>query len=281
MSGCVSTPYEFGENIESPNTLELPANESQIERGNANVWVDRLGHYFLSLPSKLILLNWRVDNHNISAETEDKLVQYLKENDMPNVKVRLNQYAPGREWRRLFRNKSVGAGWRYTLGMLSVSLYTIMPGRAFGGANFNPFTNTINLYSDHNSIAIHEAGHAKDFAKRKYKGTYSALRLLPIVPLYQEALASSDAIGYDRKLGDIEDEKADYKILYPAYCTYISGDILRWTDLPIWSTYAINLGATIPGHIIGRIKAARVENLETASSRFFEKTDTMEANGWN
>ncbi|HLC16801.1 MAG TPA: hypothetical protein VJL89_11320 [Thermodesulfovibrionia bacterium] len=33
-----------------------------------------------------------------------------------------------------------------------------------------------------------------------------------------------------------EDEKADYKILYPAYGTYIAGEGLNWISTPFWWT---------------------------------------------
>lgn len=279
--GCATVPYEKGQGIEQVNTLKLKPNESQIERGRPIKLVDLPGHYILSLPSKLLLLNWKIDNHDISRESEEILQQYLADNDLHQVKVRLNQYAPGAEWRRLFQNRSVGAGWRFTFGIISLIEYTIIPGRVFGGDHYNPYTNTINLYSDHKAVLLHEGAHAKDFARRKYKGTYSALRLLPLVPLYQEAWATSDALGYYKEKALILEEKDAYKVLYPAYCTYIADEGLRWTqwwvDIPIWLDYGIRLAATIPCHIVGRAKALTVDDsaskppAETESS---EKTNS-------
>lgn len=274
LSGCATVPYRYDQDIERPNTLKLRSDELQIETGRPNKFIDGLGHFVLSIPSKLLLLNWHVDNHNISPETEDRLRQYLADNDLHNVKVRLNQYAPGAEWGRLFRNRSVGAGWRFTLGIISVLNYTVFPGRLFGGDEYNPYTNTIHLYSDHSAISLHEGGHAKDFAKRKYKGTYSALRMLPFVPLYQEASATGDTIGYLRERELVQEEKDAYKVLYPAYGTYVGGEVLWWVqwwvDLPFWAGYAVRYGSAIPGHIIGRIKASLVKDqsgspAETAS----------------
>ncbi|HIJ84633.1 MAG: hypothetical protein HW380_109 [Magnetococcales bacterium] len=259
LSGCATVPYERGRNIESDATPPLLADEPQVERGRPVVVLDGLGHYLFSLPSKFILWNWQVDNHDISQETEEKLKQYLHDNDLNKVKVRLNQYSPGSEWSRLFGNESVGAGWRYTVGVLSVAMYTIFPGRLLGGDNYNPFTNTIHLYSDHKSIAVHEAGHAKDFAKTEYKGTQAVFGILPLVPLFQEADATGDAIGYNQSLNLTEDIKDDYKILYPAYGTYVVGEGLRWINLPLGLDTAIRLVSAVPGHIVGRIKAAQVE----------------------
>lgn len=271
FSGCAAVPYKCGQNIEQINTLKLRPNEAQIERGKPNKFLDGLGHYVFSLPTKLILWNWDIENHNISKETEDRLKQYLTDNDLYNVKIRLNQYAPGGEWRRLFSNKSVGAGWRYTFGIISVTCYTAFPGRVFGsflplsgGDHYNPYTNTINLYSDHKAVALHEAGHAKDFAQSKYKGTYAFLNILPFVPLYQEAQASGDVIGYDREKGLDQDEKDAYKILYPSYATYIADQALEWPSyfmgIPPWVNYAVYAGVLIPGHIISRIKASSVDD---------------------
>ncbi len=84
-----------------------------------------------------------------------------------------------------------------------------------GGDHYNPFTNTISLYSDIPAVAIHEGGHAKDFAQRTYKGTYAAAYvLLPGVPLYHEAKATSDALAYIREHETFEQEREAYRTLY-------------------------------------------------------------------
>jgi hypothetical protein len=145
----------------------------------------------------------------------------------------------------------VGAGWRYTVGILSALGYTILPGRLFGGDNYNPYTNTINLYSDLPAVALHEGAHAKDFAVREYKGTYAFLYMWPIVPLYTEAVATSDVLSYLWANADTEGEQAAYKVLYPAYATYVTGPFVDYTTPEGW----IALAGVIPGHAIGRWKA--------------------------
>jgi len=259
LSACTAVPYQYVNNIEDQYTLKLREGEAQIERGRPNVFVDGLGHYLFSLPSKLILWDWRVDNHDISPEIEAQLATYLELNNLDNVKVRLNQYAPGGEWSRLVRNREVNGFWRYTLGVLGTTFYTILPGRVFGGDHYNPYTNTINLYSGHASIALHEGAHAKDTATRRHPGLYSASRILPLVPLYQEGVATGDAVGYHRDRCEPQGEKADYKILYPAYGTYVAGEALNWmaTSYPI--KLAIQAGAAIPGHVVGRVRSALVD----------------------
>jgi hypothetical protein len=193
-------------------------------------------------------------SHDISVETEDSIRAYLERNELRAVKVRLNEYAPGGEWSRLVNNDGVGAGWRYTLGVVSWLLYTILPGRILGGDAYNPYTNSIYIYSDIPVVALHEGGHAKDFAGRRWKGSRAALYTLPIAPLFMEARASNDALGYSLDT-DPKLLESGYKMLYPAYGTYIGSEMLG--GVPVVGTLAGAIGA-IPGHIVGRIKASRV-----------------------
>jgi hypothetical protein len=154
------------------------------------------------------------------------------------------------------------------VGVVTTSVYTVLPDRFFagflGGDNYNPYTNTINLYSDNPAVALHEAAHAKDFAakSRGFRGWYALMRLLPLMPLWQEARATSDAVGYTIEEQMDEDRREAYKVLYPAYSTYIAGEGLRWVSLDLWVSYAAQLAVAIPGHITGRIKAALVEDRE-------------------
>jgi hypothetical protein len=265
LNACASVPYIHGKNLETGPILSLRPHESQLECGKPHAFVDGLGHYVLSLPSKLILWNWRVDNHNISEKTQTVLAEYLQQNSLNNVKVRINQYSPGDEWRRLVKNRGMPGFFRFTFGVLTNVYYTILPGRVFGGDNYNPFTNTINIYSDHPAIVLHEAAHAKDFAlkSRSFRGWYALMRLLPGLPLYQEAKATGDAIGYVKAEKMPETEKSAYKILYPAYMTYIGGEALNWISIDTWISYAIQFGVAVPGHVVGRIKAANVDDADS------------------
>lgn len=254
-SGCVTAPYRYGANAGyyvSPQLAEITG--SQIERGQPRRFVDGVG-WVIGIPDKIMLWNRRIENHNISPETEQAISDYLAKNELSTVKVRLNQYAPGQDWKRLVANKSVGWGWRYTLGLGSWLGETIFPGRIIGGDHYNPFTNTLHIYSDVPAVAIHEGGHAKDFARRCYKGTYAAGYLLPVTPLWYEAVASNDAVSYLRAEGTLEDEQAADRILYPAYGTYV-GDSIS-TFVPGLGT-PLYLGGVLAGHVAGRIQARRI-----------------------
>lgn len=256
LSGCATTPYRFGAAQWYRTSPELDATTARqpIERGEPNKVVDTFG-WVWGIPNKIILWDRRIDNHRIGPQTEAAVADYLAKNELSSVKVRLNQYHPGDDWRRLAANDSVGAGWRYTLGALSVLGETIIPGRLFGGDHFNPFTNTIHIYSDVPAVAVHEAGHSKDFAQREWKGTYAAVYLLPGAPLYHEAKATNDALGYLLTEADEQTQKDAYEILYPAYGTYVGGAF--GTVVSGSGTY---VASVLGGHALGRIKSSQLAN---------------------
>ena len=261
-AGCVTSPYRQGDREDyfvSRGLAKLE--EPQIERGQRRPIIDTAG-WIVGIPSKILLWNSRVDNHNISPETEAAIAAYLIDNDLSTVKVRSNQYAPLDEWRRLTRNESVGIGWRYTLGVLSVAGDAIFPGRLFGGSHYNPFTNSIHLYSDIPAEALHEGGHAKDFARRKYKGTYAAVyAFVPFTPLYYEAVATNDALSYLHERGSYEDQREAYELLYPAYGTYAGSAASDLLPGPAIVPY---LGGVLGGHVLGRIQSSNLPHPPTS-----------------
>lgn len=269
LSGCVSGPYHYGAQDEYRTDSGLAAiTQPQIERGQPRPIIDGIG-WVVGIPQKIILWDRRVDDHDISPATEQAVAEYLAVNELNEVKVRLNQYAPQEEWRRLVANTSVAWGWRYTCGTLSWLGDTVLPGRIFGGDHFNPYTNTISLYSDIPAIAIHEGGHSKDFARRTYKGTYAAFYAIPGAPLWYESVATKDAIGYFRAERSSEEEQEAYRILYPAYGTYVGSTISDFSPGPSALIYA---AAVIPGHVLGRMQARRVSQERIAGS---ERSETL------
>jgi len=181
--------------------------------------------------------------------------------------VRINQYAPLSELRRTAGNKSISWFWRYTGGMLTWAFYTLLPGRITGGDNYNPFSHTINIYSDVPEVAIHEGAHSKDFTERRYRGTYAFAGMIPLVPLYHEAKATGDTVGYLRDNHDVDGEKTAYRVLYPAYGTYVGGELSRFYVDPAG---LLNAAFAVPGHIAGRIKAGKVKDTSGSSDESVE-----------
>jgi hypothetical protein len=227
--------------------------------------LDGLNHYLLSLPAKLLLLNWHLQDHEFPDRDREILEYYLELNQLHSVKVRFNEWAPVDEWQRMWSNSQVGVGYRATLGLLTWLRYTLFPDRVFGGLpipfvgggdHFNPFSNTIHLYSSDLGVVLHEAGHAKDYARHRSRGTTFVLpRLVPGVDLLQEATASQDAIQFLYCIRQDDAEVRAYKTLIPAYSTYVAG------------YFSGGLVVTLPivaaGHLSGRTQAAlRSRDLE-------------------
>ena len=235
---------------------DLIANdESQMERGTPRPIIDGFG-WVWGIPSKLLLWNRKVENHNISPETEELLAEYMETNGLTDIKVRLNQYRPGDDWRRLTRNTSVAWPWRYSFGAVSVLGETIIPGRLFGGDHYNPYTGTIHIYGDVPSLAFHEAAHAKDFSNRKHPGNYAAIYLLPAVPLWHERVASNDVLSYVQYKHDPRLVREAYHTLYPAYGTYMGnagGYAFQRFSNPMY------LGGVLAGHVMGRRQAPSLD----------------------
>ena len=235
------------------------AEQLQVQRGNPRPVLDTVG-WVIGVPNKILLWNRRVDSHNISPRTEEVITDYLAANGLSSTRVRLNQYAPVDDWKRLTRNDRVAAPWRYTFGAVATLGETILPGRLFGGDHYNPFTDTIHIYSDVPAIALHEAAHAKDFARRYYKGTYAVIYVLPVVPLFHESIATGDALAYANEHLPTHELEESYNILYPAYGTYIGsafGSMAPAVSAPLY--YGAVVGGHVWGRCISRDLASRVD----------------------
>ena len=248
--GCATVPYRQGLIWNDPRLPDIPPPERQIVRGRPNRILDASDWIWPgSWIRKLVLWDRRADNHRIGPDTEAVMQRYLAVNTLDHVQVRLNAWHVRDEWRRLRANRSVGVGWRSTLGLLSWLHYTLLPGRFFGGDHYNPYSNTINLYSDIPAIAVHEGGHAKDFANRRWKGAYAAIYLVPLMNLYHEAQATNDALGYLLAFEREALQAEGYHVLYPAYGTYVGGSIGTFAA-PLDLTYYA--AGVVGGHVAGR-----------------------------
>ncbi|MEM9365669.1 MAG: hypothetical protein AAGD07_06700 [Planctomycetota bacterium] len=156
----------------------------------------------------------------------------------------MNQYAPIPDWNRLRANKTVAWPYRYTVGSASVLAEAILPTRILGGDHFNPWTQTIHLTSDIPAIALHELGHAKDFARREYPGTYGAV--YGVWPIHHESIASMEAMHHVYESGEIDQIAEAQRILYPAFGTYVGGTVGQFIPQYASPLYA---SAVIAGHL--------------------------------
>ena len=242
-----------------PNTHQYIAhevvrvNDQPIELGRPIKWLDTAG-WIVGIPGKVKLWDRRIDNHQISESTLDATVHYLQDNNLPHVKVRMNQYAPIKDFHRLRHNNTVAWPYRYTLGILSVGAEAILPGRLVGGDHFNPFTQTVHLYSDVPSIALHELAHAKDFTRRKYQGTYALAYLW--MPIWHETIASREVMDHLYSHSDRSGIIEANRILYPAYGTYLGNTISVFAPN---SATPIYYGSVLAGHFNGRMLSRQVD----------------------
>ncbi len=260
LAGCnVLAPQALLHNGYRVSPELLAKNQQPIERGKNRPIIDAIGWTY-GIPGRLLFWDPRIDNHRISKRTEAVVAGYLDENDLHHVKVRLNQYAPIDDCRRLVANRTVGWGYRYTLGTISVLGEALLPGRIIGGDHYNPFTATIHLYSDVPSIGLHEAAHAKDFARRDFPGTYALMYLVPGVPLWHERVATRDALAYAESAGDQPLQQEAYRILYPAYGTYVGGSIGYLVPDYVSPIYYLSV---LFGHSMAHIHAYDVPELTT------------------
>ena len=253
LPGCASTP-------------KIAAREPQIARG-MRIWPLDTTASLLGFPAKLLLWNRRYCNHHISEKTEAALRDYIQRNQLYEVKFRLNQWAPFDEMKRLFKNHEVGIPYRI-IAVPTTFIYSAT-GRLIGGLilsdYYDPFSHTVHIFSDDIAIALHEAGHAKDFSTREWRGTYAMARLLPGFDTYQESVATDEAIDYLKITNQRKEAVRAYRVLYPAYASYVG------SYLP---TYPIGyIGAIIGGHVWGRMEARALERefqLEDERQKFRE-----------
>ncbi len=222
---------------------------AQVKEGRRVLPIDWLGNLF-GVFEKLIIWNWKMERHNITDGTEQAANAYIEANKevLGDVALQLNRYAPQDSWKRLVRNHRVKWPYRLFLGSIFELIGTLLPGRIFGADHYDPFTHTIHLYSDIPAVALHELGHAKDFGQRRYRGSYALFRIVPFADLYQEYKATDNAFKYVRENQMYEQEIENYKVLYPAYGSYVGG------YLGLFSLVGI-----IAGHIWGRSEAHDLE----------------------
>jgi len=246
--------------------------EEQFERGKPRPVIDGVG-WVVGIPNKVMLWDRRVDNHRVSPETENQLREYLAANELYDVKVRVNQYHPVDEWRRLRRNQRVSPGWRYTVGALHTLGYTVLPGRIFGGDRYNPYTNSLYVYSDAPPMSIVEAAYAKDVHTRDLPGTYAAVQDLPVVGLWHETLATRDALDYTYLACPPEDGKEAENLLYPRYGARVGGAVGSATGVVGFPTW-IGAGG---GHVVGRLQGRKAKGgSPEASSSAVSEPATIE-----
>jgi hypothetical protein len=252
LAGSAASVHGQGLPPESaPAPAVSPLNCSpQFEHGQPRKVVDAVGWVF-GIPKKIILWDRRAVNHHVSAQTEQDLARYLEANGLTSTKVRINEYDPIGEWQRLRANKEVGAGWRYTVGAFGTLTYTVLPGRLFGSDGYNPYTDSVYIYSDIPCIAQEQAGYAKLVHARPHPGTYAALTSLPVVQLWPEKKSKNDVLDYTLTYGTPAQQQEAKRVLYAEFGAEVGGQ----TSLVLGSNLPLTLAGAGIGHVAARFNA--------------------------
>ena len=278
--GCINGPRTFHASIRdldhSVRVTETsgdqrPTPSIEVVQGNPNQVVDSIG-WVVGLPRRIILWDRRVDSHKVQPETMAEVASYAKVNELDGICIRVNQYAPADEWKRLAKNDQISPGWRYTVGALSVVGYTLLPGRVMGLDNYNPYTNSVYVYSDVPALAMEAAAYAKDIKQRELPGTYAAVNTLPVVSVWHETINTQETLDYLKTHGTYEEHREGLAILYPNYGASVGGAFGSLFGF----TGVFEIGGAVVGHVSGWHKAAQVdpENIDTVQL----KNDSPEHN---
>lgn len=271
-TGCASGPmaiHSCTREIERTNCSSDGCTSSvQIVTGQPNQLIDGAG-WVLGIPRKIILWDRRVDNHKVGPDTVSAVATFVEATQMSDVCVRVNQYAPVDEWKRLTKNDRVSPGWRYTMGTLSLVGYTLLPGRLFGGDEYNPYTNSVYVYSDVPALGMEAAAYAKDVQSRQYPGTYAAANSLPIVSVWHETINTDDTLAYLEANGNSEQFEEGVRVLYPNYGASVGGSF----DSAMGISPVLTVGGAIVGHATGWQQRTSRYSTQSAYTTWLESYD--------
>jgi hypothetical protein len=267
LLGCATSDYQYG-NFTGRPPEELTRTSLLIEQGGPDRTLDTMA-YVVETPQRVLPFLPQVQRHELSPETTEKLTNYLRNNDLADVKVQVNEYDPAGQWRLLRENTRIAAGWRYTAGAWSLLSYTLFPGRVFGVNSYYIYTNTLNLNSDRPAVLLREAAVAKDIHSRRWPGTYAAYTSLPGLALIRRMRSVNEVVSYARFVHDWETEKQAYRVLYPAVGMEsttlgvpIFSPLIAWWYGPILQLGGAAIGG-ITGYAVSSYREAQVKKAVT------------------
>ena len=265
--GCAAAPYRYSHFHGTDDTTK----EVVVEYGKPQKTLDRIA-YLTGFWSRILPLSNKVNNHSFSDETKMKLFAYMEENDLNDVLVRVNQYDPRGEWRRLRENHRVSPGWRYTVGIVSIAHYTLLPGRVFGGDQYNGFTNSLSINSDVLAVVLHEAAYAKDIHSRSMPGSYAFVNQIPFVSLWRHTKGVNDVLGYALTTDDWALERETYRVVYPQMGVHST--MIASPFVPFWDGLLLSVVGAGAGHASGQMAILRRTKERNAQGSDVSQPDT-------
>lgn len=261
LSGCVSDHAWTRRSSVAPGSLTDPSPSAStamdLHFGQPNKLVDSAG-WIVGIPRKVLLWDRRVDNHDVGDETTETMASFAQLHELEGVCIRVNQYDPLDEFSRLRSNQSVAPGWRYTFGTMRLISYTLVPGRVFGGDQYNPYTNSVYIYSDVPALAVEAAAYAKDVQSRSLPGTYAAVNELPFVSIWHETVNVRDAAAFMKSHGTDQQRTDGLRVLHANYGSTLA--------VATGAGPVAQIGAAVAGQLTGRFHASRHTAAATKSA---------------
>lgn len=192
-----------------------------IDIGEDN-FVSRNVGFVGSLPTKMMF--WSRDMGRYPTKRVVKNIEdAVQDQDLHGLKIRIGHSEVFEDTARLFNDKEVVKrypGWFRAIVGVPSTLIGETAAELLRSDYYNPIANTATCYSNIDGIALHEIGHAKDWARLNddMPTIYTFARALPPVTWYQEWRAS---FNYAKQ--DLSKEKKYHvsRFLIPAFATYI------------------------------------------------------------
>lgn len=204
--------------------LEGKIADYEIDIGEDNS-VSRVVGFLGSIPNKALFWSWDVGRYpteRIVRQVEDS----VQNEKLYGLKIRIGHNEVLKDVGRLFNDENIikrNPLWVRAIAGVPSTLIGETIAELIRSDYYNPITNTVTIYSNIDSFALHEIGHAKDWSKfGERPWIYTLARAVPPVTLYQEYVASFD---YAKK--DLSKEKKYHvaRFLVPAFATYVLGMI--------------------------------------------------------
>lgn len=250
FSGCATfNPYQQVDQSIISQSAVCDCGDVEIQRGKPRPIIDAAGR-FLGIPNQIALGDKRVDNHNVSQATELEITNYLEQNGLNSVLVRSNQYAPVDELKRTISNDKIRPFWKLTFGSYNFLKYTLLPGRLTGGDWYNPYSDSLHIYSDSPILAVSKATYASDVRSRVNPGAYVAIKDIPLLGLGHDTTSTKLAIRWYETSSPEKYQEAK-EVLYPNYGASVGGQIASF--VPYGGVFGRILGGGV-GRVASKLK---------------------------
>jgi hypothetical protein len=122
----------------------------------------RLDRLEAAAESPARFLGIKLDHHQRLQQAEEAAAlaaDFLKQNQIDDVRVTVNAYDPQTEWQRLASHSLHRPAWAYPFGTLACLRRTLFPERVLNRDSYNPWTRTLAINSGDEFSALAAAAH--------------------------------------------------------------------------------------------------------------------------